>query len=62
MPEWNSRSWNVSPELAAHGREHFTDKEFDNALRWHGSQVLATCMADWYAARVDEEEEEGQDS
>ena len=38
------------------GRE-YTDKEFDNALRLHGSQVLATCMADWYAARVDEEGE-----
>ena len=37
------------------GRE-YTDKEFDNALRLHGSQVLATCMADWYAARVDEED------
>jgi len=36
------------------GRE-YTDKEFDNALRWHGQQVIATCCADWYAARVDEE-------
>lgn len=36
------------------GRE-YTDKEFDNALRWHGQQVIATCTADWYAARVDEE-------
>ena len=37
------------------GRE-YTDKEFDNALRWHGPQVLATIYADWWAARVDEEE------
>ena len=37
------------------GRE-YTDNEFDNALRWHGQQVIATCTADWYAARVDEEE------
>ena len=36
------------------GKE-YTDKEFDNALRWHGQQVIATCCADWYAARVDEE-------
>lgn len=36
------------------GRE-YTDKEFDNALRRHGQQVIATCCADWYAARVDEE-------
>ena len=39
------------------GKE-YTDKEFDNALRWHGQQVIATCCADWYAARVDEEGEE----
>lgn len=38
------------------GKE-YTDKEFDNALRWHGQQVIATCCADWYAARVDEETE-----
>ena len=38
------------------GKE-YTDKEFDNALRWHGQQVIATCCADWYAARVDEEGE-----
>ena len=37
------------------GKE-YTEKEFDNALKWHGPQVLATCMADWWAARVDEEE------
>lgn len=36
------------------GKE-YTDKEFDNALRWHGQQVIATCCADWWAARVDEE-------
>lgn len=36
------------------GKE-YTDKEFDNALRWHGQQVIATCSADWWAARVDEE-------
>lgn len=39
------------------GRE-YTDKEFDNALRWHGQQVIATCCADWWAARVDETEGE----
>ena len=39
------------------GKE-YTDKEFDNALRWHGQQVIATCCADWYAARVDEEGDE----
>ena len=38
------------------GRE-YTDKEFDNALRLHGPQVLATIYADWWAARVDEESE-----
>ncbi|MBO7685712.1 MAG: hypothetical protein J6V72_04975 [Kiritimatiellae bacterium] len=37
------------------GRE-YTDKEFDNALRLHGPQVLATIYADWWAARVDEKE------
>lgn len=36
------------------GKE-YTDKEFDNALRRHGQQVIATCCADWWAARVDEE-------
>lgn len=36
------------------GKE-YTDKEFDNALRLHGPQVLATIYADWWAARVDEE-------
>ena len=38
------------------GKE-YTDKEFDNALRLHGPQVLATIYADWWAARVDEESE-----
>ena len=42
------------------GRE-YTDKEFDNAIKWHGPQVLATCMADWWAARVDEEQGDGVD-
>ena len=37
------------------GRE-YTDKEFDNALRLYGPQVLTTISADWWAARVDEEE------
>lgn len=36
------------------GKE-YTDKEFENALRRHGQQVIATCCADWWAARVDEE-------
>lgn len=38
------------------GRE-YTDKEFDNALRLYGPQVLATIYADWWAASVDEESE-----
>lgn len=38
------------------GKE-YTDKEFDNALRCYGQQVIATCCADWYATRVDEEGE-----
>ena len=39
------------------GKE-YTDKEFDNALRRYGPQILATIYADWWAARVDEESEE----
>ena len=38
------------------GKE-YTDKEFDNALRRYGPQILATIYADWWAARVDEEGE-----
>ena len=38
------------------GRE-YKENEFDNAVKWHGQQVIATCCADWYAARVDEETE-----
>jgi len=41
------------------GRE-YTDKEFDNALRLYGPQVLTTIYADWWAARVDEESKEGK--
>lgn len=40
------------------GRE-YTDKEFDNALRLYGPQVLTTIYADWWAARVDEKCKEG---
>ena len=39
------------------GKE-YTDIEFDNALRLHGPQVLATIYADWWAARVDEKGDE----
>ena len=39
------------------GKE-YTDKEFDNALRRYGPQILATIYADWWAARVDAESEE----
>lgn len=35
-------------------REEYSMEEFDAALQWHGSQVIATHTADWYAARVDE--------
>lgn len=35
------------------GRE-YTAEEFENAIKWHGPQVIATCCADWYAAKVDE--------
>ena len=34
----------------------YTDVEFDNALHWHSQQIIATHMADWWAARVDEKE------
>jgi len=37
-------------------RGEYTDSELDNAIHWHGQQVIATHTADWYAARVDEEE------
>lgn len=36
------------------GKEYSFD-EFNNALKLHGSRIIATCCADWYAARVDEE-------
>lgn len=36
------------------GKE-YTDKEFNNALCLYAPFVIATCCADWYAARVDEE-------
>lgn len=39
------------------GKE-YTAEEFNAALQWHGAQVIATCCADWYAARVDEEAKE----
>jgi len=32
----------------------YTAVEFDNALHWHSQQIIATYMADWWAARVDE--------
>ncbi len=38
------------------GKE-YTQYEFDNALEFWGPQVLATIYADWWAARVDEQQE-----
>ena len=35
--------------------KEYTFKEFDNVLKDHAQQVLATCLADWWAARIDEE-------
>ena len=37
-------------------RGEYTDNELDSAVHWHGQQIIATHTADWYAARVDEEE------
>lgn len=38
------------------GKE-YTEKEFDNAVKYYGAQIIATHCADWYAARVDEIQE-----
>lgn len=38
------------------GKE-YTEKEFDNAVKCYGAQIIATHCADWYAARVDEIQE-----
>ena len=46
----------ITYHMGAYGvGKEYTAEEFDAALRRHGAQVIATCCADWYAARVDEE-------
>lgn len=36
------------------GKE-YTAEEFNNALKLYAPQIIATCCADWYSARVTEE-------